>query len=135
MMVPYKSFGVRDYTKAIARAINTLQRSSRAPRLGLFQKYDIHVKIGMQELTPSPTAPTAFAQHWGGAKGNEITKGGLSFRKLDSVVTRHWTPVEFSTSPFCVCPVPLDARRLFSALVGFMRSSASAEYCSFDKSG
>ncbi|KAK2585551.1 hypothetical protein KPH14_010190 [Odynerus spinipes] len=55
MMVPYKSFGVRDYTKAVTTAINTLQKSTRGPKLGLFQRYDIHVKISMKELTPSPT--------------------------------------------------------------------------------
>lgn len=54
-MVPYKSFGVREYTRAVTTAINAMQRSSRAPRLGLFQKYDLHVKIAMKELTPSPT--------------------------------------------------------------------------------
>ncbi|KYN08767.1 hypothetical protein ALC62_00223 [Cyphomyrmex costatus] len=55
MMVPYKSFGVREYTRAVTTAINTLQRSTRGPRLGLFQRYDLHVKIAMKELTPSPT--------------------------------------------------------------------------------
>ncbi|XP_066592276.1 glutamate receptor ionotropic, NMDA 2B isoform X2 [Prorops nasuta] len=56
MIVPYKSFGVRDYTKAVTTAISTLQKSTRGPRLGLFQHYDIHVRIAMKELTPSPTA-------------------------------------------------------------------------------
>nr|KAF7426887.1 hypothetical protein H0235_006581 [Vespula pensylvanica] len=55
MMVPYKTFGVRDYTKAVTSAINMLQKSTRGPRLGLFQNHDIHVKISMMELTPSPT--------------------------------------------------------------------------------
>nr|QHN69191.1 ionotropic receptor 10 [Sirex nitobei] len=56
MVVPYKSFGVREYTKAVTTAINTLQKSTRYPKLGLFQRYDIYVKIDMKELTPSPTA-------------------------------------------------------------------------------
>ncbi|XP_035722362.1 glutamate receptor ionotropic, NMDA 2B-like isoform X2 [Vespa mandarinia] len=55
MMVPYKTFGVRDYTKAVTSAINMLQKSTRGPRLGLFQHHDIYVKISMMELTPSPT--------------------------------------------------------------------------------
>ncbi|XP_074093587.1 glutamate ionotropic receptor NMDA type subunit 2 isoform X2 [Cotesia typhae] len=56
MVVPYKSFGVREYTKAVTSAISTLQRSTRGPRLEMFQRYDIHVLITMKELTPSPTA-------------------------------------------------------------------------------
>ncbi|KAH0561048.1 hypothetical protein KQX54_011769 [Cotesia glomerata] len=55
MVVPYKSFGVREYTKAVTSAISTLQRSTRGPRLEMFQRYDIHVLITMKELTPSPT--------------------------------------------------------------------------------
>ncbi|XP_015178931.1 PREDICTED: glutamate receptor ionotropic, NMDA 2B isoform X4 [Polistes dominula] len=55
MMVPYKTFGVRDYTKAVTSAINTLQKSTRGPKLGLFQQHGIRVKISMMELTPSPT--------------------------------------------------------------------------------
>ncbi|XP_072757092.1 glutamate receptor ionotropic, NMDA 2B isoform X6 [Anoplolepis gracilipes] len=56
MMVPYKSFGQREYTRAVTTAISALQRSTRGPRLGFFQRYDLHVKIAMKELTPSPTA-------------------------------------------------------------------------------
>ncbi|KAK0168070.1 hypothetical protein PV327_001908 [Microctonus hyperodae] len=55
MVVPYKSFGVREYTKAVTTAISALQRSTRGPKLELFQRYDIHVLITMKELTPSPT--------------------------------------------------------------------------------
>ncbi|TGZ52584.1 Uncharacterized protein DBV15_10508 [Temnothorax longispinosus] len=55
MLVPYKSFGVREYTRAASSAISVLQRSTKGPRLGLFQRYDLRVKIAMQELTPSPT--------------------------------------------------------------------------------
>ncbi|XP_043509311.1 glutamate receptor ionotropic, NMDA 2B isoform X8 [Frieseomelitta varia] len=55
MMVPHKSFAVREYTKAVTSAVNTLQKSTRGPRLRLFQRYDIHVKVAMKSLTPSPT--------------------------------------------------------------------------------
>lgn len=54
-MVPHKSFAVREYTKAVTSAVNTLQKSTRGPRLRLFQRYDIHVKVAMKSLTPSPT--------------------------------------------------------------------------------
>lgn len=59
-MVPYKSFGVREYNKAINTATHTLQRSTRGPKLGLFQRYDLYVKIAMKELTPSPTGEYQF---------------------------------------------------------------------------
>ena len=55
MVVPYKSFGVREYTKAVTTAIHTLQKSTRGPRLELFNIYDFDVRIDMKELTPSPT--------------------------------------------------------------------------------
>ncbi|XP_011313747.1 glutamate receptor ionotropic, NMDA 2B [Fopius arisanus] len=56
MVVPYKAFGTREYTKAALTAVSVLQRSTRGPKLGLFTHYDIHVHIAMKELTPSPTA-------------------------------------------------------------------------------
>ncbi|XP_034944082.1 glutamate receptor ionotropic, NMDA 2B [Chelonus insularis] len=56
MVVPFKTFGFREYKKAALTAISALQRSTRGPRLGLFDRYDIHVDITMKELTPSPTA-------------------------------------------------------------------------------
>ncbi|XP_043477642.1 glutamate receptor ionotropic, NMDA 2B isoform X4 [Leptopilina heterotoma] len=55
LVVPYKSFGVRDYSKAVTKATNMLQKSTRGPKLELFQRYGIHVKVTMLELTPSPT--------------------------------------------------------------------------------
>lgn len=55
IVVPYKSFGVREYTKAITSTKHNLQR-----KLKLFKKYDIKVHIVMKELTPSPTG-TLFA--------------------------------------------------------------------------
>ncbi|KAK9880732.1 hypothetical protein WA026_013056 [Henosepilachna vigintioctopunctata] len=50
MVVPYKSFGVREYTKAITSAKYNLQR-----KLKIFKNHDIQVHIVMKELTPSPT--------------------------------------------------------------------------------
>ncbi|XP_058806932.1 glutamate receptor ionotropic, NMDA 2D-like isoform X6 [Phymastichus coffea] len=54
LAVPYKSFGYREYTKAVSRVVTALQKSTKRPNLGLFQHYDIFVKVAMQELTPSP---------------------------------------------------------------------------------
>lgn len=50
MVVPYKSFGVREYTKAVTSAKYSVQR-----KLKLFKHHDIQVHIDMKELTPSPT--------------------------------------------------------------------------------
>ncbi|XP_076244681.1 glutamate ionotropic receptor NMDA type subunit 2 isoform X3 [Calliopsis andreniformis] len=55
-MVPHTSFGVREYSKAVFSSINMLQKSTRGPKLRLFERYDIHVKLAMKELTPSPAA-------------------------------------------------------------------------------
>ncbi|XP_054012275.1 glutamate receptor ionotropic, NMDA 2B isoform X1 [Hylaeus anthracinus] len=55
LMVPHKSFGVREYTKAVTSAVIMLQKSTRGPKLKLFERYDIHVKVAMKALTPSPT--------------------------------------------------------------------------------
>lgn len=51
LVVPYKSFGYREYTKAITSAKSGLQRKL----VNLFRKYDLHVHLNMKELTPSPT--------------------------------------------------------------------------------
>ncbi|XP_076386338.1 glutamate ionotropic receptor NMDA type subunit 2 isoform X7 [Megachile rotundata] len=56
MVVPHKSFGVREYTKAVTSAVHSLQKSTRGPKLRFFERYDIHVKVSMKALTPSPTA-------------------------------------------------------------------------------
>ncbi|ENN73176.1 hypothetical protein YQE_10230, partial [Dendroctonus ponderosae] len=50
IVLPYKSFGVRDYTKAI-----TTTKSLIARKLKLFKSHDIQVHIVMKALTPSPT--------------------------------------------------------------------------------
>lgn len=56
LVVPYKSFGVREYTKAVTSAKAGLQR-----KLGrLFRKYDLQVHLSMKELTPSPTCKYLF---------------------------------------------------------------------------
>lgn len=55
IVVPYKSFGVREYTKAYTSATYNLAR-----KLKLFKKYDIQVRIVMKEMTPSPTGKLKF---------------------------------------------------------------------------
>ncbi|KAJ8676354.1 hypothetical protein QAD02_012141, partial [Eretmocerus hayati] len=57
LAVPYKSFGTREYTRAVNKAITALQKTTKFQKtttLTLFQHYDIHVRETMQELTPSP---------------------------------------------------------------------------------
>ncbi|XP_076271906.1 glutamate ionotropic receptor NMDA type subunit 2 [Rhynchophorus ferrugineus] len=51
MVVPYKSFGVRDYTKAITTTKSLISR-----KLKMFKTHDIQVHIVMKQMTPSPTA-------------------------------------------------------------------------------
>ncbi|XP_066141506.1 glutamate receptor ionotropic, NMDA 2B isoform X2 [Euwallacea fornicatus] len=51
MVVPYKSFGVREYTKAITTTKSLISR-----KLKLFKTHDIQVHIVMKPMTPSPTA-------------------------------------------------------------------------------
>ncbi|KOC67488.1 hypothetical protein WH47_11667 [Habropoda laboriosa] len=60
MLVPHKSFGVREYTKAVTSAVHLLQKSTRGPKMRLFERYDIHVKVAMKSLTPSPTGESIF---------------------------------------------------------------------------
>lgn len=54
LAVPYKSFGYREYTRAVSTVVAALQKSTKKPNLRLFDHYDIFVKVVMQELTPSP---------------------------------------------------------------------------------
>ncbi|CAH1137809.1 unnamed protein product [Phyllotreta striolata] len=51
IMVPYKSFGVREYKKAASSATAYVQR-----KLKFFKNHDIQTHLEMQEMTPSPTA-------------------------------------------------------------------------------
>lgn len=65
IVVPYKSFGVREYNKAISSTKHNLKR-----KLELFKKYnDIKVHIVMKELTPSPTGIVFFVVVANGVQG------------------------------------------------------------------
>ncbi|XP_033610685.1 glutamate receptor ionotropic, NMDA 2B isoform X5 [Cryptotermes secundus] len=55
LVVPYKSFGVREYTKTFHAAITGLQTRTRGKKLKMFYKYDISPRYDMKRLTPSPT--------------------------------------------------------------------------------
>jgi hypothetical protein len=55
LVVPSKSFGVRDYTKAFHAAITGLQTRTRGKKLKMFYKHDIGVRYDMKSMTPSPT--------------------------------------------------------------------------------
>lgn len=55
LVVPYKSFGYREYTKAITLAKAGLQR-----KLVRFRNYELTVHLSMKELTPSPTGKCTF---------------------------------------------------------------------------
>jgi hypothetical protein len=55
LVVPSKSFGVREYTKAFHAAITGLQTRTRGKKLKMFYKYDITPRYDMKSLTPSPT--------------------------------------------------------------------------------
>ncbi|GLV39531.1 hypothetical protein CBL_20435 [Carabus blaptoides fortunei] len=68
LVVPYKSFGYREYTKAITSAKSGLQRKL----VNLFRKYDLHVHLNMKELTPSPTELETNEK----CKSRAITAGG-----------------------------------------------------------
>ncbi|PSN53659.1 hypothetical protein C0J52_20564 [Blattella germanica] len=50
LVVPYKSFGTRDYTRSLFAEIGRLQK-----KLKFFTKHHINPLIVMQQLTPSPT--------------------------------------------------------------------------------
>lgn len=56
MVVPYKSFGAREYTKAVTSAKYNVAR--KMP--DLFKKYDLAVHTSMKELTPSPTGKSNY---------------------------------------------------------------------------
>lgn len=55
LVVPSKSFGVREYTKAFHAAISGMQTRTRGRKLKMFYKYDITPRYDMKSLTPSPT--------------------------------------------------------------------------------
>jgi hypothetical protein len=55
LVVPSKSFGVREYTRAFHASITGLQTRTRGRKLKLFNRYDINPRYDMKPLTPSPT--------------------------------------------------------------------------------
>lgn len=57
MVVPSKSFGYREYTKAVTSAKYNLQR-----KLKLFKHHDIKVHMVMKEMTPSPTGNSMWGR-------------------------------------------------------------------------
>jgi hypothetical protein len=66
LVVPYKSFGVREYTKAFHAAITGLQTRTRGKKLKMFYKYDISPRYDMKRLTPSPTGKNRNIVHLSG---------------------------------------------------------------------
>ena len=62
LVVPSKSFGVREYTKAFHAAITGLQTRTRGKKLKMFYKYEIGVRYDMKSLTPSPTGRNCVLQ-------------------------------------------------------------------------
>lgn len=54
LVVPHKSFGARDYTKAEKAALSKLPR-----KLKLFSHVRLNVTLSMQTLTPSPMCKCA----------------------------------------------------------------------------
>ncbi|XP_073998122.1 glutamate ionotropic receptor NMDA type subunit 2 isoform X3 [Rhodnius prolixus] len=56
LVVPYKSFAVRDYNKAVSQARTSIMRTTRGPQLSSFKTYELQVRMTMKQLTPSPTA-------------------------------------------------------------------------------
>jgi hypothetical protein len=64
LVVPSKSFGVREYTKAFRAAITGLQTRTRGKKLKMFYKYDISPRYDMKPLTPSPTGKDSSTMHF-----------------------------------------------------------------------
>lgn len=66
LVVPSKSFGVREYTKAFHASITGLQTRTRGKKLKMFYKYDISPRYDMKTLTPSPTGKDSNSVHFSG---------------------------------------------------------------------
>jgi hypothetical protein len=64
LVVPSKSFGVREYTKAFRASITGLQTRTRGRKLKMFYKYDINPRYDMKPLTPSPTGKDRTTVHF-----------------------------------------------------------------------
>lgn len=56
VVVPWRSFGAREYMKAFNGATSSLERK----RLGLFKKYQIQAEFDLKVITPSPTGKTLY---------------------------------------------------------------------------
>lgn len=59
LLLPYKSFGFREYNKATSSALNTLKRGS-AKKSDFFKRYDIETQIETLTMTPSPISKYNF---------------------------------------------------------------------------
>lgn len=57
LVVPHKSFGAREYTKAVTTTKNLLVRKL----VNMFKLYDLQYHTVMKELTPSPTGKSGFS--------------------------------------------------------------------------
>lgn len=55
LVLPYKSFDTRIYTKEFSSAIHWLQRNFKLHKNNIFKNYEIHHIIDMKQLTPTPT--------------------------------------------------------------------------------
>ncbi|EEB15819.1 hypothetical protein Phum_PHUM390640 [Pediculus humanus corporis] len=53
LLLPYKSFGFREYNKATSSALNILKRGTTR-KLDFFKRYDIETQIETLTMTPSP---------------------------------------------------------------------------------
>lgn len=56
LVVPYKSFGTREYTKAFTQTKNILVRKL----VNMFKYYELQYHTVMKELTPSPKGKSKF---------------------------------------------------------------------------
>ncbi|XP_054286010.1 glutamate receptor ionotropic, NMDA 2B isoform X4 [Macrosteles quadrilineatus] len=57
LVVPQKSFGLREYNRAVSTAVQFLNRTgSRTRQLSVFQRHQVQFTMVMNSLTPTPTA-------------------------------------------------------------------------------
>jgi hypothetical protein len=86
LVVPSKSFGVREYTKAFHAAITGLQTRTRGKKLKMFNKYEINPRYDMKTLTPSPTGKDCNSLHISGFlylfSAPVITQDSLVFNNI-----------------------------------------------------
>ncbi|KAG8282176.1 hypothetical protein J6590_042631 [Homalodisca vitripennis] len=56
LVVPLKSFGLREYNRAVSTAVTFLNRTgSRTRQLSVFQRHQVQFHMVMNSLTPTPT--------------------------------------------------------------------------------